>query len=97
MTWPTFRNLFTALYINISRLSKIEKVFHLIQKTEGDARNIVSNAPLTNQGFNIAWKYLAAQYENNRIQVNEQLKILFDLPNVAQAHQFKNFSELLVV
>ncbi|XP_065354551.1 uncharacterized protein LOC135949022 [Calliphora vicina] len=84
VTWPTFRDLFTALYIKNSRLSKIEKLFHLIQKTEGDARKIVSNAPLTNEGFDIAWKNRVAQYENKRIQVNEQLKILFDLPNVTE-------------
>ncbi|KAI8116031.1 hypothetical protein CVS40_11826 [Lucilia cuprina] len=79
VTWPTFRDLFTALYINNSRLSKIEKLFHLIQKTGGVARKIVSNASLTNESFDIAWKNLVAQYE-----INEQLKILFDLPNVAE-------------
>ena len=67
VTWPIFHDLFTALYTNNSRLSKIEQLFHLIQKTGGDARNIVSIAPWTNQDFDIAWKNLVAQLENNRI------------------------------
>ena len=41
VAWPTFHDLLTTLYINNSRLSKIEKLFHLIQKSGGDARNIV--------------------------------------------------------
>ncbi|GBP14399.1 hypothetical protein EVAR_100641_1 [Eumeta japonica] len=33
-TWPTFRDLFTAVFIKNSRLSPVEKLFHLTQKTK---------------------------------------------------------------
>ncbi|XP_075150765.1 uncharacterized protein LOC142224874 [Haematobia irritans] len=81
-SWPTFRDLFSAIYIKNSRLSNVEKLFHLTQKTAGEAREIISNVPLTNEGFSLAWKNLTDRYENRRMQVNEQLKILFNLPNV---------------
>ncbi|XP_075150627.1 uncharacterized protein LOC142224725 [Haematobia irritans] len=80
--WPSFRDLFTAIYIKNSRLSNVEKLFHLTQKTAGEAREIISNVPLTNEGFTLAWKNLIDRYENRRMQVNEQLKLLFNLPNV---------------
>ncbi|XP_059224869.1 uncharacterized protein LOC131997670 [Stomoxys calcitrans] len=80
--WPTFRDLFTAIYIKNSKLSNVEKLFHLTQKTTGEAREIISNVPLTNDGFKLAWSSLTNRYENKRMQVNEQLKVLFNLPDV---------------
>ncbi|KAH8357356.1 hypothetical protein KR084_010248, partial [Drosophila pseudotakahashii] len=54
LRWPTFRDLFTAIYINNPRLTPVEKLFHLNAKTRGDAHKIVSNSPLTNDGFRSA-------------------------------------------
>ncbi|XP_075163362.1 uncharacterized protein LOC142235997 [Haematobia irritans] len=82
-TWPTFRDLFSAIYIKNPRLSGVEKLYHLNQKTGGEAREIISHVPLVNEGFDIAWKSLADRYENKRMQVNEQIRILFDLPAVS--------------
>ncbi|KAH8321092.1 hypothetical protein KR059_005843, partial [Drosophila kikkawai] len=56
LRWPTFRDLFTAIYIHNSRLTPVEKLFHLLSKTSGDAHAIVSKAPLTNEGFISACK-----------------------------------------
>ena len=80
LSWPAFRDLFTALYINSSRLSNIEKLYHLIRKTSGEAKEIVSKYPLSNLGFELAWTNLKAAYENPRMLVNNQLKLLFNLP-----------------
>ncbi|XP_061399721.1 uncharacterized protein LOC133335463, partial [Musca vetustissima] len=82
MSWPTFRDMFTAVYINNSRLSPVERLFHLTQKTKGEARDIVQRAPLTNQGFQLAWNGLCDRFENKRILVNGQLKVLFNLPAI---------------
>ncbi|XP_073814303.1 uncharacterized protein [Musca autumnalis] len=40
MSWPTFRDMFTAVYIKNSGLSPVERLFHLTQKTRGEARDI---------------------------------------------------------
>ncbi|XP_073811701.1 uncharacterized protein [Musca autumnalis] len=81
-TWPTFRDLFSAIYIDGTRISKVEKLYHLKQKTAGEARDIIEHIPLTNDGFDLAWETLTDRYENTRMQVNEQLKTLFNLPSV---------------
>ncbi|XP_065356165.1 uncharacterized protein LOC135950558 [Calliphora vicina] len=81
-SWPTFRDLFTAMFIQNSTLSPVEKLFHLNQKTSGEAREIVKKSPLTNQGFDLAWSNLTQRFENRRVQVNSQLRILFNLPNL---------------
>jgi len=49
--WPTFRDLFTVIYINNPGLTPVEKVFHLNAKTSGDAHTIVSNSPLLTTAF----------------------------------------------
>ncbi|XP_041631531.2 uncharacterized protein [Drosophila kikkawai] len=82
--WPTFRDLFSAIYIRNPRLSEVEKLFHLNAKTSGEAKSIVALSPLTNDGFESAWRNLQNRFENKRLLVNSQLKILFNLPSVAQ-------------
>ena len=81
ITWPAFRDLFTVLYIQSSRLSNIERMCHLIRHTDGEARDIVSKCPLSNEGFEVAWCNLRETYENPRMLVNNQLKLLFNLPS----------------
>ena len=83
LKWPSFRDLFTAVYINNTRLSKVEKLFHLNAKTSGDAKEIVSKASLTHDGFDVAWSNLKQRFENKRILINSQLRILFNLPKVS--------------
>ena len=46
LKWPSFKDLFTAVYVKNNRLSKVEKLFHLNAKTSEDAKEIVTNAPL---------------------------------------------------
>ncbi|XP_075163831.1 uncharacterized protein LOC142236501 [Haematobia irritans] len=82
-SWPTFRDLFTAIYVNNSRLSLVEKLYHLNNKTRGEAREIVRKAPLTNDGFEVAWKALKDRFENKRLLINSQLKILFNLDTIS--------------
>ncbi|XP_070142322.1 uncharacterized protein [Drosophila kikkawai] len=62
----------------------MEKLFHLLSKTSGDAHAIVSKAPLTNEGFISAWQSLTDRFENRRLLVNSQLKILFNIQAVPQ-------------
>lgn len=81
-SWPTFRDLFTAIYINNTRLSPVEKLFHLNNKTRSEARDVVRKAPLTNEGFDIAWNALKVRYENKRLLINNQLKSLFSLKHI---------------
>ncbi|KAH8269783.1 hypothetical protein KR018_005484, partial [Drosophila ironensis] len=80
---PTFRDLFTAIYRNNPRLTEVEKLFHLNAKTTGEAHDIVSRFPLTNDGFQAAWAELTLRFENRRLLVNGQLKQLFGLKPIA--------------
>jgi len=82
LRWPTFRDLFTAIYINNPRLTPVKSLFYLNAKTSGDAHTIVSSSPLTKDGFRSAWANLTERFENKRLLVNSQLKILFNVQSV---------------
>ncbi|XP_075163072.1 uncharacterized protein LOC142235697 [Haematobia irritans] len=61
--WPSFRDMFTAVYGNHPKLTKAQKLYHLRNKTQGPAGAI-------------------SRYENKRVLVDNQLKILFNIPTV---------------
>lgn len=84
LNWPIFRDLFTAIYVTNKKLSPVEKLYHLFQKTSGEAKQIIQHIPLTDEGFDIAWDNLKAQYENKRILINNQLRTIFNLPQCSQ-------------
>ncbi|XP_073814293.1 uncharacterized protein [Musca autumnalis] len=82
LSWPSFRDLCTAVYMDCKSITPVEKLFYLRQSTQGEALEIVKKSPLTNNGFENAWSNLKERYENKRILVNSQLKILFNLVTV---------------
>ncbi|XP_017493413.1 PREDICTED: uncharacterized protein LOC108381513 [Rhagoletis zephyria] len=99
LSWPTFRGMFTAIYILNKRLTPIQKLYYLNQKTQGEAKEIVKKWDLTNEGFNTAWKNLCDRYENKRILVNTQLKILFNLNTVESecGSSIRDYKGILII
>ncbi|XP_075158073.1 uncharacterized protein LOC142231346 [Haematobia irritans] len=81
-SWPSFRDMFSAVYVKNSSLSKVQKLFHLRKKTEGEAHEIVKKCPLTNSGFDIAWANLTDRFENKRMLVHSQLRVLLNLATI---------------
>ncbi|XP_075157918.1 uncharacterized protein LOC142231185 [Haematobia irritans] len=80
--WPSFRDMFSAIYIKHPKLSPTQKLFHLRSKTRGEANQIVKQYALTDDNFNFAWDALKQRYENKRILVNHQLRKIFEVERV---------------
>ncbi|XP_049301850.1 uncharacterized protein LOC125775369 [Bactrocera dorsalis] len=80
--WPSFRDMFTAVYINHPKLSNAQKLHHLRYKTKGQAGVLVKQFALNDENFNYAWEALKARYENERILVDKQVTILMNLPKI---------------
>ncbi|XP_075157594.1 uncharacterized protein LOC142230857 [Haematobia irritans] len=78
-TWPTFRDMFTAVCVKNPRLSSVEKLFHLNQSTRGEANEIVKKVPLTDENFKVAWGNLCASNRTNS-----------DKANLSQVKSFQN-------
>ncbi|XP_075162717.1 uncharacterized protein LOC142235346 [Haematobia irritans] len=77
--WPSFRDMFTAVYINHPKLTPVQKLYHLRLKVKGQAAGIVRKYQLCGENFELAWEALRSRYENKRILVDNQLKILLNL------------------
>ncbi|XP_036347325.1 uncharacterized protein LOC118756683, partial [Rhagoletis pomonella] len=80
--WPSFRDMFTAVYINHPKLSQAQKLYHLRYKTKGQAGSIVKQFALNDDNFNLAWEALKERYENERVLVDKQVTILMNLPKI---------------
>ncbi|XP_073831530.1 uncharacterized protein [Musca autumnalis] len=81
--WPSFRDMFTAVYIDHPQLSQVHKLYHLRNKTRGPAGDIVKRYPLSNDNFLLAWNALKSRYENKRVLVDKQINLLFNIPAAA--------------
>ncbi|XP_037820360.1 uncharacterized protein LOC119609586 [Lucilia sericata] len=77
--WPAFRDMFSVLYHTNPRVSQVEKFFHLLNKTSGDALAIVRKFSLSEQNYMPAWNALKSRYENKKFLVEIQMKTLFNL------------------
>lgn len=82
--WPSFRDMFTAVYINQTKLTPVTKLYHLRNKTTGEAGAIVKRYALSHNNFLLAWEALKCRYENKRVLVDNQMKLLFDIPPATQ-------------
>ncbi|XP_059217400.1 uncharacterized protein LOC131994647 [Stomoxys calcitrans] len=80
--WPSFRDIFTAVYINHHKLSPVQKLYHLRLKVKGPAAGIVRKYQLCAENFELAWEALRSRYENKRILVDNQLKVLLNLKSI---------------
>ncbi|XP_075158166.1 uncharacterized protein LOC142231444 [Haematobia irritans] len=78
--WPSFRDMFTAVYVNHPKLTPAQKLYHLRNKTKSSAGAIVKRYALCDENFTLAWNALKSRYENKRVLVDNQLKILFNIP-----------------
>lgn len=77
--WPSFRDMFTAVYATHSQLTPAQKLYYLRNKTKGSAGAIVKRYPLCDDNFSLAWDALKTRFENKRVLVDNQLQILFNM------------------
>lgn len=72
--------MFTEIYINHHKLTRAQKLYHLINKTKGDAAQIVKRYTPCDENFDLAWVAVKSKYENKRVLADKQMKILFNIP-----------------
>lgn len=77
--WKSFYDLFTSIIINDEDLTNVERLHYLKTGLTGEAEKIISNIPVTEENFPIAWNLLTGRYENKRFLINSQLDRLSQL------------------
>jgi hypothetical protein len=78
--WFHFRDTFDSLIIQNKTLPNVQKLHYLISSLEGEATALISNLPITNDNFSVAWGLVTQQYNNVKLIAMTNIKQL--LPSV---------------
>lgn len=82
-TWRSFHDLFVSLVHTNVKLSPVQKLYHLKSCLTGEAEKLLRHTPITDTDYEPAWQKLKERYENKKILVNHQLKILVNQPKIS--------------
>lgn len=74
--WPRFRDAFTSIIHNDALLSKMEKFHYLVSSLTGSASAVISNLPLVDDNYEIAWTALNDTFNNKRMLASTYLNQL---------------------
>lgn len=80
--WRSFHDLFVSLIHNNTKLTAVQKLYHLKSSLTGEAEKLLRHTPITDADYEPAWNKLKERYHNKRILVNHQLKILVNQPKI---------------
>ena len=77
--WPSFRDLFSSVFIDNANITPVQRLFYLHSKTRGLANNIVKKFPLVGESFDLAWKALRARFEDEQIVIDKQIDAILNI------------------
>lgn len=75
-TWSAFHDLFESLIHSNPNLTNVHKLHYLISNLRGQAANLLRHTSITNDSYELAWQTLTNRYNNKRVLVDAQLKLL---------------------
>lgn len=93
-TWRSFYDLFLSMVVNNVNLNNVDKMHYLKTCLSGDAARLVTNLPVSDDTFSIAWSTLIARYENERVLISAQLEKLLGIKPI-KAKSAKELNSLL--
>ncbi|KAK2575210.1 hypothetical protein KPH14_008410, partial [Odynerus spinipes] len=79
LKWPAFRDLFSSLILQSSRLTNIERLHYLRGCMEGKAAQVIEGLPLTGDSLQPSWELLTSRFENKRLITQAHLDQLFKI------------------
>lgn len=74
--WPKFRDAFISIIHSDALLSKMEKFHYLVSSLVGTASAVISNLPLVEDNYELAWKALNDTFNNKRMLASTYLNQL---------------------
>lgn len=87
--WTSFYDAFTVLVDRDENIPLIEKMHHLRSCLGEDALRLISNIPVCEKNYELAWKVLRDRYHNKRAITNACLKSLFNQQPIQSASAIK--------
>jgi len=81
-SWLHFRDTFEPLIVNNTTLSNVQKFHYLIASLKEEAKDLISNLPVTHDNFLVAWQLVTQRYNNKRLISMMHAKHLCQMPQV---------------
>lgn len=75
-SWKSFHDIYVAAVHSNTNIPAVQKLQFLKTRLKGEAAGLLDNLPVTDENYTQAWKLLVSRYDNERILVNTQLRIL---------------------
>ncbi|XP_029679591.1 uncharacterized protein LOC115245422 [Formica exsecta] len=87
LTWRPFHDLFSSLVGRNADISNVEKMHYLrtsLISRLGEAAQLISNLPMSEDSFASAWDLLISRFENKRLLISVQVDRLFRTKTISQ-------------
>ncbi|XP_070155817.1 uncharacterized protein [Polyergus mexicanus] len=82
--WRPFHDLFSSLVGRNADISNVEKMHYLRTSLMGEATQLISNLPVSEDSFASAWDLLVSRFENKRLLISAQVDRLFRTKTISQ-------------
>lgn len=93
-SWSAFQDMFISLVHSNRNLTNVQKLHYLKCNLRGQAENLLRHTAITNDNYEVAWEALKQRYNNKRVLVDTQLKLLVNHPS-HHAETVGNIRELI--
>ena len=80
--WLQYRDTFEALIFSNKVLSNVQQFHYLIASLKNEAKDPISNLPITNENFPVAWQLVTQRYHNIKLIAMMHAKFLCQMPQV---------------
>lgn len=78
--WKPFKDMFTALIIQNSALSDVERLHYLKSSLKGDAEQFVSHVSIDSDSFTSTWQNIVQRFENKRVLIATHMDSILNIP-----------------
>ncbi|XP_013178825.1 PREDICTED: uncharacterized protein LOC106125954, partial [Papilio xuthus] len=89
--WLEFKETFSSLVHENSKIKNIHKFHYLNSYLEGEAARVISNLEVSDQNYSQAWQLLCERFDNKRQLINNHLKSLFNFEYVRETDKSLRF------
>ncbi|XP_036145647.1 uncharacterized protein LOC118646570 [Monomorium pharaonis] len=82
--WLCFYDNFKTTIHDNSDLKPVQKLQYLKSCLKGDAAQIIESLATSAENYEIAWNLVVERFDNKRIIIQNHVRSLFELPNIAK-------------
>lgn len=76
-SWKSFHDMYVSAVHSNNKIPKVQKLQYLKSKLSDEAALLVSEIPVTEDNYLIAWQTLFDRYDNERVLVNSHVKNIY--------------------